>query len=75
MIIEKIIVILLIILTILTVCAWVKMWADEVTMAPDGTFVDGTPQICPDGTYVGGGEPNDGKTKENWNENWQENWE
>lgn len=58
---------------VLLICS--MAYADEVTMAPDGTFVDGVPQICPDGTYVGGGEPNDGKAKENWNENWQENWE
>src|SRR5437764_7833179 len=27
------------------------------TLAPDGTYVDGTPRLCPDGTYVGDGGP------------------
>ena len=28
----------------------------EMQMAPDGTFVNGTPQQAPDGTFVGEGE-------------------
>jgi len=27
---------------------------DGVNMAPDGTFVYGTPTLAPDGTFVGG---------------------
>lgn len=30
---------------------------DRVRLAPDGTYVYGTPKLAPDGTYVGG-KPN-----------------
>lgn len=28
----------------------------NMQMAPDGNFVDGTPQLAPDGTFVGSGD-------------------
>jgi hypothetical protein len=30
------------------------VWAGDVYLAPDGTYVKGKPQLAPDGTYVGG---------------------
>ncbi len=30
------------------------VWADDIQLAPDGTYVDGEPRLAPDGTYVGG---------------------
>jgi hypothetical protein len=30
------------------------VWAGDVYLAPDGTFVGGEPQLSPDGTFVGG---------------------
>jgi hypothetical protein len=30
------------------------VWAGDVYLAPDGTFVGGEPQLAPDGTFVGG---------------------
>jgi hypothetical protein len=29
------------------------VWAGDVYLAPDGTFVGGEPQLAPDGTFVG----------------------
>ena len=30
------------------------VWAADVQLAPDGTYVTGTLTLAPDGTYVGG---------------------
>ena len=30
------------------------MQAPPIRMAPDGSFVSGTPRLAPDGTFVGG---------------------
>jgi hypothetical protein len=33
------------------------VWGGGLQLAPDGTYVHGTPHLAPDGTYVGGGLP------------------
>jgi hypothetical protein len=30
------------------------VWAGDIRMAPDGSYVGGKPRLAPDGSYVGG---------------------
>ena len=42
------------IVLIALLCVPLCVVAEEVQMAPDGTWVAGEPQLAPDGTWVGG---------------------
>ena len=44
---------LFIILAIIIISITSYVWAGDVYLAPDGTFVGGEPQLAPDGTFVG----------------------
>ena len=43
---------LLLVIAVLLVAS--AAYADDINMAPDGTYVSGTPTMAPDGTYTGG---------------------
>ena len=50
---KKSIVFLLFSLCLIFISIASYVWAGDVHLAPDGTFVGGEPQLAPDGTYVG----------------------
>ena len=51
---KKSIVFLLFSLCLIFISITAYVWAGDVHLAPDGTFVGGEPQWAPDGTFVGG---------------------